>query len=400
MRRALLGGSLAACLGLAVPGCARVTPADNVPGRLGVDGRTNAHVTLAAVGDRVAAVWVASADARSDVFAAMSEDGGRHFDEPVRVNSIGGDAAGNGEQPPRVVLDGRKVTVVWVSKRDGVSGIRAAQSGDGGRTFSPSRTISPEPVTGARGWESAAIAEDGTVHVAWLDGRHAAPHVHGAAQAPGAMRQDIVHAMWRGDDPVVETPVAADVCFCCKTGVAVRGNDVFVVWRHLFPGGVRDIAVARSSDGGRTFAAPSRVSADNWKIDACPDDGPSLALGPDGRLRVAWPTLLQDAAPHMAIFEAESRDGGATFSPRARVDGSPSGASHPRLAMRERTRAVVWDEAANEGRHVMIRVGEAAPSMLGAGTYPAIVAAGDGFVTAWTERGGALRLSRVAAAGF
>jgi hypothetical protein len=200
------------------------------------------------------------------------------------------------------------------------------------------------------------------------------------------MRQDIVHAMWRADEPVIETPVADNVCFCCKTGVAVRGRDVFVVWRHLFPGGVRDIAIARSADGGRTFATPVRVSADDWKIDACPDDGPSLAVEAGGAIHVAWPTLLQDGAqPHMAVFEAVSLDDGATFSPRSRVDAAAGGASHPRLALRGTGRAIVWDEFAGEGRRVMLKSADAPPRSLGEGHYPAVTAAGRGFVAAWTD---------------
>jgi len=283
----------------------------------------------------------------------------------------------------------RLVTVIWVSKRDGVAGIRGASSADGGRSFGPTRTISPEGLTGARGWESVAMSDDGVVHVAWLDGRHAAPMPKGAAHEHGAapMRQDVVHAMWRGGDPIVESPVADNVCFCCKTAVVVRGSDVYVAWRHLFDGGVRDIAVARSADGGRTFGGPARVSADNWKIDACPDDGPSMAVDAAGALRVAWPTLAAGGAePRMGVFEASSADGGRSFTPRARVDAAAAGAGHPRIAVSGTDRAVVWDEFSGEGRRVMVRRGDSGPTPLGAnGVYPAVAASSGGFVVAWTE---------------
>src|SRR5260221_10421543 len=102
---------------------------------------------------------------------------------------------------------------------------------------------------------------------------------------------------------------------------------------HVFPGGVRDIALARSADGGRTFQAPVRVSEDNWKIDACPDDGPAMTIDRRGVLHITWPTLVRDPdAQRMAIFESTSTDGGATFSPRARVDAAAGGPAHPRIA--------------------------------------------------------------------
>jgi hypothetical protein len=135
-----------------------------------------------------------------------------------------------------------------------------------------------------------------------------------------------------------------------------RGQDVYVAWRHLFPGGVRDIAIARSADGGRSFSAPTRVSEDNWKIDACPDDGPSMAIDADGAIRVVWPTLVQDAAPaRIGIFQAVSRDGGKTFSPRERMDAGDAAPAHPRLTDAGQGAAVVWDELASGQRRVMLR---------------------------------------------
>jgi hypothetical protein len=367
------------------------------PIALAVPGLANAHVTLASDGTRTAAAWAASGAKGTDIYAAVSSDGARTFGSPVRVNDIPGDANVNGEQPPRVLLSGPAVEVLWVSKRDGVSGIRAAASADGGRTFSPARSITPAGLTGPRGWESAALGADGAVHAVWLDGRNAPPMDHskavGGKHQHGAMRQDIYHAMWNGPGAPVETPVASNVCFCCKTAVATRGSDVFVAWRHLFAGGVRDIALARSTDGGRTFLDPVRVSEDNWKLDACPDDGPSMAIDPQGAVQVAWPTLLSGPdGPRMAIFQATSRDGGVTFSPRVRVDAAAGGPAHPRVAVAGSggRAGIVWDELAEGTRQVMFRV-SGGPSGRAVSTgriasYPAITAVGDGFLVAWTDQ--------------
>lgn len=398
------GVSLGACSRAQTSASAAVTPQTG-PLELAVPNRTNANVTLASDGDRVAAAWAASGPSGTDIYVARSADGGRTFAGPVRVNDVEGDASANGEQPPRAVLKGNAVDVVWVSKRGGVAGIRSAASTDGGTTFAPARTITPPGLTGARGWESAVLADDGTVHAAWLDGRNATPpaggahrvhDAHGAhaehAMTQGDSRQDIYHAMWRGTDAPVETPVASNVCFCCKTAIVSRGADVYVAWRHLFPGGVRDIAVAHSADNGRTFSAPVRVSADNWKIDACPDDGPSMTLDARHALHVVWPTLVQDAgAPRMAIFEATSGDGGATFSPRARVDAGTAAPSHPRIATDGAARsAIVWDELAEGRRRVLWRpAGAAVATAVSTGriaSYPSVAATLDGFVVAWTDQ--------------
>jgi len=204
------------------------------------------------------------------------------------------------------------------------------------------------------------------------------------------MKQNIYHAMWKPGEAPVEVAVAEDVCFCCKTALVTRGSDVYVAWRHLFPGGVRDIAVARSADGGRTFSSPARVSEDNWKIDACPDDGPAMAVDGDGAIRVVWPTLVQDAAgARMGIFQAVSRDGGRAFAPRERMDAGDAAPAHPRLTGAAQGAAVVWDELAGSTRRVMVRAPGAAPVALSRGraaSYPAIAGTTSGFVVAFTDQ--------------
>jgi hypothetical protein len=377
---------------------------------LGVPDRANAHVTLASDRTRVAAVWAATGTLGTDIFLAISDDAGVHFGAPIRITDVDGDATANGEQPPRVTLRGREVSVLWVSKQNGVAAIRSAASTDGGKTFSPARTITPAGVTGARGWESATISDDGVIHAAWLDGRNAASPA--SPQAPAShhhhgepIRQDIFHAMWRGTGAPIEGLVATKVCFCCKTAVVSRGDEVFVAWRHVFEGGMRDIAVGRSTDGGRTFSSPVRVSPDNWKIDACPDDGPSMALALDGRLHVVWPTLVKDAdRARLGIFHAVSTDGGATFSPRERIDGARgSDPSHPRMVIDvDGDPVFVWDEMTGDRRQVALRHGNQPVQVVSAGrasSYPAIVVTGEDLLIAWTDQGerGQIMIDRVPA---
>ena len=73
----------------------RLAPLSGATGaiELGVTGRRNATPTIAADGRFVAVAWGgAQASGATDVFAAVSRDGGRAFGAPVRVNNIDGDA--------------------------------------------------------------------------------------------------------------------------------------------------------------------------------------------------------------------------------------------------------------------------------------------------------------------
>ena len=383
----------------------------------------NTGVSLAANGSHVIAVWAATVGEDTNIFAAASDDGGATFQAPMRVNDIDGDAKVSGEQAPRVAV-GKDVVVAWVSKLGGISRIRLARSTDGGRTFATA--VSPHDATlpGIRGWPSIAIDRDNVVHATWLDGRVAAHDAtmtsmasmdHGAHAQHGSMRQDIYQAAWRPDGSSVEAGVATDVCFCCKTATAVAPDGAtYAAFRNIYPVNVRDMAVARSDDHGKTFTAPVRVSEDHWQINGCPEDGPSIGVTADGDLQIVWPTLLEGTEARKAVFFSSSLDGGKTFAPRMRIDAANAGAAstfaaHPQLAVNGNTVGVAWEEGTASGHRIIFRsiAGEVGAPHLGAPaivtdsgkpSYPAVTFADGGFVVAWTEttaNGSEIRVRRI-----
>jgi hypothetical protein len=378
---------------------------------LAAAGAVNTGVSLAADGDRVVAVWAATTGEVTNIVAAVSRDAGTTFGAPVRVNDIDGDARVSGEQPPRVALSGDRVVVIWESNRGGESSVRLAASNDGGRTFVPGTTVEPAGTGGARGWASLAIDANGHAQVSWLDGRNAGPRHHhdGAMSMPMPMRQDMFHAVWTGTTFEAEHSVAPTACFCCKTATAVAPNgDVYIAWRNIYPVNVRDMAVARSVDGGRTFSAPVRVSEDHWQIDGCPEDGPSLAVTTNGVVHIAWPTLVGDASKEKAVFYSESADGGRTFGPRVRIDNGTGVAAHPRVVALDTRIVAAWDENTTSGARIHVRaVAPGAVPMLGTvrvlgdaplAVYPSIAASGTDALIAWTQRttgGSEIRVARV-----
>jgi hypothetical protein len=390
---------------------------DSDPVRLGLDGAVNNGVSVAAAGSEVVVAWAARSGAATDILAAWSRDGGATFGAPARVNDVAGDARVSGEQAPRVAL-GAGAEVVWVSRQGGASVVRAARAHAGERTFEPATTVHAAGLTGARGWASLAVGREGAVHVVWLDGR-AAPAGGGGAQAAGhaghhGMRQDLFQAVFRPDGTRFETRVAADVCFCCKTGVATAADGaVYVACRHIYPPNLRDIAVARSTDGGRTFATPVRVSEDGWAIDGCPDDGPSIAVDAGGVLHVAWPTIGPGSAHGKGIFYSYSSDGGRTFASRVRLDDGPAAAAHPQLAIAGDRVVVVWDQLDPEGRRIHARTISSDPTVAAwtpvrglpsvlsgerPAVYPAVAATPTSTVVAWTEetpKGSVVRVRRL-----
>ena len=220
----------------------------------------------------------------------------------------------SGEQPARIALVPRpgrvpSIVVVWTAKAPQGTRLLFARSDDGGRSFGPAVPVPGSDASGNRGWESIAVDRDGRVVAVWLDHRETAAgqtsaremnhagHQHGASgeqRADGVARAQLSKLFFgRLDDPASAQSLTGGVCYCCKTSVAA-GSDgsVYAAWRHVYPGNVRDIAFTMSADGGRTFAAPVRVSDDNWVLDGCPENGPALAVDGGRRVHVVWPTLV------------------------------------------------------------------------------------------------------------
>ena len=379
------------------------------PLTLGVPGAANSTPSLAVVDRTVVAVWAAQQSGAANVYLAISNDGGITFSEPRRVNDQAGDASVNSEQPPRAVISGsanaRTVTVVWSKRNEGPERsrrdvVRVARSADGGRTFSPAQSIHDASLTGARGWESLAAGRQNAVHAVWLDGRdaerkNADAKAHSGMAHKGQPPQDVYHGILTSDGRRVETVIATGVCFCCKTAVAVdvRGT-VYAAWRHIFPNSMRDIAFARSTDGGRHFDPLVRVSEDNWQLNGCPEDGPALAVDESGVIHLAWATLINEGEPQKAVFYATSRDG-RTFSPRARVPTSGITPGHPQLVVTPGGgAAIVWDETVEKAHRISLSLvssrGVPGPSQVLSGSeyasHPVIARSMSSLIVAWTNR--------------
>lgn len=429
--RAFMGAAgLSAALAVTQTEHARTTapaglPTTRATATLAVPGRANAHVSLASSGSDVIAVWAASVSGgATDIVAAVSRDGGLTFAAPVRVNATPGEARVNGEQPPRVAISATssrppRVTVIWTAKGATGTQLLTAQSDDLGKTFRRSEIVPGTDAPGNRGWQAIGADGSGRVHAVWLDHRRmAAPpadknpaaHKHGegsgasatASAASAPARPDGVSMAQRSDlyvhtfgDAAVPRAITPGVCYCCKTALGFGPRDeIFLAWRHVYPGNFRDIAFAASQDGGRTFSSPTRVSQDNWMLEGCPDDGPAMTVDPQGRVHVVWPAVVTDGGlPTKALFHAQTTDG-RVFTPRQRIP-TEGNANHPQMSVGlDGALRVAWDEAAAGkrtivmGRGTVDRAGRVTLSrtpLVGAlGVYPVVATTGAGALVAWT----------------
>ena len=294
--------------------------------------------------------WVQTDDSASDVYVARLGPGGEREGAPVRVNSTPGDASTHEQAPPQVVTGPNgEVYVVWQKSRE-VEGrrfpatdLRFARSIDGAKSFES--TIFVNDDAGGRPashtFHDVAVAKDrSAIVVSWLDSRerervqaeHALatpaagePKTGSPMAATAAMRTGLARSCaWR------VRPMAAGASArawwwtrtsapCCRTALALAPDGgVYLVWRKVFPGSVRDVAIAHSADGGQSFSAPERVHADGWVFAGCPHAGPSVAVDATGRVHVAWYTGREG---RQGLWYASRADGGRFGEPVALATG-------------------------------------------------------------------------------
>jgi hypothetical protein len=355
--------------------------------------------TVARSGDALVVAWVG---VDGNVYVARRGPDGSYA-KPARANDVAGEAAPH-EQAPAQVASGPNgaVYVIWqtrvpiAGRRFPASDLRFAHSADGGRTFEPALTINDDRggKPSSHTFHDLLVDAHGTVFVSWIDGRTTEEAHHGGADhhhGDSSLGPEIRAARSTDGGKTFSASVVVDrdACPCCRTSLA-RGPDgtLYIAWRKVYSGDVRDVVVARSTDGGVTFEAPVRVHRDNWVYPGCPHAGPSLAVDSAGTLHVVWYT---GAEGHTGLYLATSRDGARTFGePVAlrRGRGFVS-VSNARLAATGSSVWVAWeDRAASGGR---VQLGRCGPdgvlrpqgSFNRPGHSPAIVAGPAGVAVAW-----------------
>jgi hypothetical protein len=358
--------------------------------------------TLARAGDGTFYVaWVSTDRTGSNLWLASREPDGLSR-PPIRVNDRVDDAAPHLQAPPQVAAGpGAAVYVLWSNstpvpgRRFPASDLRLARSDDGGRTFSPAISVNDDaggPPAGHT-FHNMAVADDGTIYVSWIDSRRRGPsgthHPNGPhTGTDGGSDIRVARSMDGGRTFGAGAIVDSAACPCCRTSLAVNGWDVWVAWRKVFDGDVRDVVVAHSADGGVTFDPPVPVHRDGWVYPGCPHAGPALLRDGAGVLHVTWYT---GAEGRRGLHHAISLDGGRTFEPPRPIQGNrPVPASLAALAWSGAAVWRVWEDKTGPEPAILLAEVGGRPARVGAGTAPAMVAGPEGPTVAWLGQGAVL----------
>jgi hypothetical protein len=219
--------------------------------------------------------------ASNAIYFSSSSDQGRTFSTPVKVADNGVLALGR-HRGPRVAITDRAIVVSAVvgQKGGGADGdLTAWRSADGGKTWSEGVRVNDVPGAAREGLHAMAAGPDGLLFAIWLDLRTRGTKLYGAASTDGG-------ATWSKNRLIYQSP-DGHICECCHPSVQVgHQGRVYVMWRNWLAG-ARDMYLAVSSDGGKTFRT-QKLGQGSWPLNACPMDGGGLALNAHGSLVSIW----------------------------------------------------------------------------------------------------------------
>ena len=271
--------------------------------------------------------------------------------------------------------------------------VNIARSNDGGNTWSAPIVPHRDNTQTEHGFVSLISLADGRLGAVWLDGRNMKNMKETDEHAPAPESMTLRYAaIDRQGNLSDEAELDNRVCECCQTSAAVTSDGPIAVYRDRSPTEVRDIYIVRQVNG--SWSAPQAIYADNWEINGCPVNGPSVAA--NGRsVVVAWFTSVGDT-PRVKI--AFSDDAGASFSKPIQVDEGETLGRVDTLLLPDGSALVCWLSGNVEGGAIKVRRvqpdGTMGPPSVIANTdisrssgFPRMAQLGDEVHFAWTEFG-------------
>jgi hypothetical protein len=285
------------------------------------------------------------------VLLQHSDDLGKTLGKPVEVNAIAEKIYDEGENRPKVAFGpGGQIYVTWSHPLAGpwTGYVRFARSLDGGKHFSAPITVNHDLAKITHRFDALAVDGHGRVVVAWIDKRDEEKAKAAGKSYLGAA----IYYSWSDDGGKTfasDHRLMEHSCECCRIALAREPDgNVAAFFRGVFGDNIRDHAFAVLRTDGKAVH-PERATFENWKIAACPHQGPGLAVGANGVLHGMW----YEASHGPAIWYGQLHPG---HPPTHVLKIGGSGAGHADVAVHGRDVWVAWNQVDAKGYRLMRRV--------------------------------------------
>ena len=296
-------------------------------------------------------LWVSFAS-RGHIYVSYSDNLGRDFSTPIAVNRIPEPIYGDKENRPKLAFGSKdEIYVSWTRKRKAkYSGeVRFSRSIDGGLNFENPRSLIDPGALSSHRFDSMATDDQGRLYVAWIDKRDkAAADAQGEDYAGGAVYYSVSKDGGKTFSP--NKKIVDNSCECCRMRVETDNQGrVHALWRNIYPGSARDNAVAILS-GESIIKNATRVSFDEWQVEACPHHGPDISLDRENRLHATW---FNGGGKRPGLVYGRFDGAVDKLEHDISIDSSAS-ASHPRVLAMGSTIYVAWKRFVGDATEIRL----------------------------------------------
>ncbi len=218
------------------------------------------------------------------IYLATSTDKGQTFTSPTAVNRTPEAIYDDGENRPKIIVSEKnEIFVSWTHKTPGrYSGdVRFARSLDGGQSFDKPITVNSDRALISHRFDAMSIDSQGRLYLIWIDKRD--QNNRGAALYYVVSEDS--GASFSSNRKLVDNS-----CECCRIAVDQdHQGKIVALWRHVFPGNIRDHAIAYVSPEAKPANSQLlRATNDDWMIEGCPHHGPDISIDSQNIAHMAW----------------------------------------------------------------------------------------------------------------
>jgi len=272
------------------------------------------------------------------IYIDHSDDEGKTYNTPIRVNSIDQKISVWPENPAAIEISpSGRINILYYADKSQNSTSFFSYSDDNGKSFSPPLLISDQAQTAMHYMDKMLVDNNGNTYLFWHDTRH---ERHDKKQADGVLSLYYSKKSASDQSQFHNQFLSKGICSCCRTATAMSHGQFPVLFaRMVFDGGIRDHALIRMNQEG-VWQKPQRVTHDDWNIEACPEHGPAIAIA-DNRIHLTWFTL---GDKRQGIFYRQTDDFGETLSPPMPLGNPNRLPSHPYVLALQNRVIIVWKE--------------------------------------------------------
>ena len=342
----------------------------------------------------------------TDVYVAISKDGGNTFSAATKVNASSGAVWGQQVSRPRIVGTPNGTWHIAYAANDTHPTLNKTlltthytRSVDGGQSFeAPKRlsAITDQDMSGvihggfasAAAFGTMAAAPDGSVHVYWIDTRHMKPDSDSGALYGSTSRDD--GKTFTADKQFIDT----GVCPCCQlTAVANSRSEIVLGSRRVEKDSFRPATVMTLSRTDKSIHDRQPIGGAPWQINGCPLKPTVVAV----HGTKVFAAVHNGGETRPGVIFSVSGDGGKSFKPHGIVHPNAAVSDAPTIAVNGSRVLLAWHaKVGNSPRRVFYRfyslsgepMGDAREldSSAGPSQYPVAAARPDGsFQLLWQQ---------------